>query len=231
MNLMMLLEMAASGAADRVAIKSGTQELSYAELLGAAGRAASLYRQAGVERASILDVSSLAVPISLFGSAWAGLPFVPLNYRLTGDELDFLLDEVTPAYLVTDAERAAQLSSREGLAVVTRDEFLGVCGQGEVEELPWSMEGDDIAILLFTSGTTGKPKAAVLRQKHLVSYILGSLEFMSATEEEAVLISVPPYHIAGMAAILSSVFTCRRIVQLPNFTAAAWLDLAREEKV
>ncbi|MFP6599765.1 MAG: class I adenylate-forming enzyme family protein, partial [Deltaproteobacteria bacterium] len=231
MNLMMLLEMAASGAADRVAIKSGTQELSYAELLGAAGRAASLYRQAGVERASILDVSSLAVPISLFGSAWAGLPFVPLNYRLTGDELDFLLDEVTPAYLVTDAERAAQLSSREGLAVVTRDEFLGVCGQGEVEELPWSMEGDDIAILLFTSGTTGKPKAAVLRQKHLVSYILGSLEFMSAAEEEAVLISVPPYHIAGMAAILSSVFTCRRIVQLPNFTAAAWLDLAREEKV
>ncbi len=231
MNLMMLLEMAASGAADRVAIKSGTQELSYAELLGAAGRAASLYRQAGVEHASILDVSSLAVPISLFGSAWAGLPFVPLNYRLTGDELDFLLDEVTPAYLVTDAERAAQLSSREGLAVVTRDEFLGVCGQGEVEELPWSMEGDDIAILLFTSGTTGKPKAAVLRQKHLVSYILGSLEFMSATEEEAVLISVPPYHIAGMAAILSSVFTCRRIVQLPNFTAAAWLDLAREEKV
>ena len=111
MNLMMLLEMAASGAADRVAIKSGTQELSYAELLGAAGRAASLYRQAGVEHASILDVSSLAVPISLFGSAWAGLPFVPLNYRLTGDELDFLLDEVTPAYLVTDAERAAQLET------------------------------------------------------------------------------------------------------------------------
>ena len=69
------------------------------------------------------------------------------------------------------------------------------------------MEGEDIAILLFTSGTTGAPKAAVLRQRHLVSYILGSVEFMSASEEDATLVSVPPYHIAGMAAILSSVMS------------------------
>ena len=81
------------------------------------------------------------------------------------------------------------------------------------------MEGDDIAILLFTSGTTGAPKAAVLRQKHLVSYILGSVEFGGAAEEDAVLMCVPPYHIAGMAAILSSVYSGRRIVQLANFDA------------
>ena len=52
---------------------------------------------------------------------------------------------------------------------------------------------EDIAILLFTSGTTGDPKAAVLRHKHLASYIIATVEFMGADEEEAALVSVPPY--------------------------------------
>jgi acyl-CoA synthetase (AMP-forming)/AMP-acid ligase II len=85
--------------------------------------------------------------------------------------------------------------------------------------------------LLFTSGTTGAPKAAVLRHKHLVSYILGSVEFGSASAEEAALVSVPPYHVAGIAAIASSVYAGRRIVQLPKFTPEGWLHLARSERV
>jgi len=93
------------------------------------------------------------------------------------------------------------------------------------------MDGEDIAVLLFTSGTTGAPKAAVLRHKHLVSYILGSVEFGAAGEEEATLVSVPPYHVAGMAAILSSVYAGRRVVQLPAFSAEAWLELARSTQV
>nr|MCS5568802.1 fatty acid--CoA ligase family protein [Pseudomonadales bacterium] len=89
----------------------------------------------------------------------------------------------------------------------------------------------DTAVLLFTSGTTGAPKAAVLRQKHLVSYILGSVEFMGADEEEAALVCVPPYHIAGIAAVLSSVYSGRRVVQLANFSAEKWVRLARDEKI
>ena len=93
------------------------------------------------------------------------------------------------------------------------------------------MEPEDVAIWLFTSGTTGAPKAALLRHRHLVSYILGSVEFMSADEADAALVSVPPYHIAGMAAVLSSVYAGRRIVQLPAFSAEAWLALAERERV
>jgi len=84
------------------------------------------------------------------------------------------------------------------------------------------MDADAIGILLFTSGTTGAPKAAVLRQKHLVSYIFGSVEFGAAAPDEAALVSVPPYHIAGMAAILSSVYAGRRVVQLASFDAENW---------
>jgi acyl-CoA synthetase (AMP-forming)/AMP-acid ligase II len=86
-------------------------------------------------------------------------------------------------------------------------------------------------VLLFTSGTTGSPKAAVLRHKHLVSYILGSVEFMSAEENDAALVCVPPYHVAGIAAMLSSVYAGRRVVQLASFSAAKWIELARTEKI
>jgi fatty-acyl-CoA synthase len=75
------------------------------------------------------------------------------------------------------------------------------------------------------------PKAAVLRHRHLVAYILGTVEFGAAGEDEATLVAVPPYHVAGMAAVLSSVYAGRRIVQLPHFDARAWIELARAERV
>src|SRR5262245_38690110 len=104
MNVMMLLEMATDGFGDRVAIQNGAERFTYAELFAAAGAAADTVAASGVERLAVLDVNSLAVPLGLFAAAWAGIPFVPLNYRLTGDELDRLLTSIAPTYLVTDGE-------------------------------------------------------------------------------------------------------------------------------
>ena len=231
MNLMMLLEMASGTYDERVAVVNAGQRLTHAELFAAAGAAAATLKASGAEHLAFLGVSSLATPIGLFASAWAGLPFCPLNYRLTGSELDALLERVSPALLVTDAERAEQLSGRPGLTVTTSEAFLAEARAGGAAPGEWSMEPEDIAVLLFTSGTTGAPKAAVLRHKHLVSYILSSVEFAGAGEEEATLVSVPPYHIAGIAAVLSSIYSGRRIVQLPSFDAERWIELARSEGV
>ena len=231
MNLMMLLEMAASGFGERVAVVNEGQRLTYADLFRAAGAAADAIAASGATHAAILAVSSRALPIGLFGAAWAGVPFVPLNYRLTGAELERLLAQIEPAFLVTDAARAGELRDRHGVVPVAREEFVAKARSGGARSAEWSMEGDDIAILLFTSGTTGPPKAAVLRHRHLVSYILGSVEFGAAAEEDAALVSVPPYHVAGMAALASSIYSGRRIVQLPSFSPEAWLDVARREKV
>jgi acyl-CoA synthetase (AMP-forming)/AMP-acid ligase II len=232
MNLMMLLEMASSGFGDRVALgpRDGTG-LTYEELFNRAGAAAAYFEGAGVERVSLVDVSSPALPIMLFGSAWAGKPFVPLNYRLTAEELRRLAHEVAPTVTVCDEQAQPKLYDLPGVQPVRRAEFLAAIADAPVPAPEWGMDPDDIAILLFTSGTTGAPKAAVLRHKHLVSYIFGSVEFMGAGEDEATIISVPPYHIAGMAAILSSVYAGRRILQLPNFDAAAWVDLVQDEGV
>ncbi|HEM47157.1 MAG TPA: long-chain fatty acid--CoA ligase, partial [Alphaproteobacteria bacterium] len=233
MNLMMLLEMAAQGFGDRVAFQNGDDALTYEQLFRAAGVAARQLRESGAGHLAVLDVSSLALPVGVFGAAWAGRPFVPLNYRLTGAELDGLVGQIAPSRLVTESDRVTDLSRLASTEVVAREDFLGAARADHEEPLgdEWSMDPEDIAILLFTSGTTGPPKAAVIRHKHLVSYILGSVEFMSADEDDAALVSVPPYHIAGMAAIASSVYSGRRIVQLANFSAEAWLDLARRERV
>ncbi|MCC6850313.1 MAG: AMP-binding protein, partial [Deltaproteobacteria bacterium] len=230
MNLMMLLEMATEGFGDRIALQNAGERLTYAELFKAAGAAAHAVAGSGAERLAVLDVNSLAVPVGLFAAAWAGVPFVPLNYRLTGKELDALLGSIAPAYLVTDRERAGALASA-ARAVSDREGFLAAARASAARAPEWSMDADAIGILLFTSGTTGAPKAAVLRQKHLVSYIFGSVEFGAADETDAALVSVPPYHIAGMAAILSSVYCGRRVVQLASFDADTWIATARAERV
>jgi acyl-CoA synthetase (AMP-forming)/AMP-acid ligase II len=233
MNLMMLLEMAAAGMGERVAVQCAAERWTHAELFAGAGRLAGLIRDAGVERVSVLDVSSPAVPLALFASAWGGKPFVPINYRLTGAEVDALIERVTPVLLVTDRERAKSLSGRAGVKLVLREELLAEARAAATDApaADWSMEPEDVAIWLFTSGTTGAPKAALLRHRHLVSYILGSVEYMSAAEDDAALMSVPPYHVAGMAALLSSIYSGRRIVQLPAFSPEAWLELAESERI
>ena len=233
MNLMMLLEMASQGFGDRVAFKNEGDELTYEELFRAAGCAARQLRESGADHLAVLDVTSLALPVGVFAAAWAGRPFVPLNYRLTGEEVENLVGQIAPSRLVTEPDRVSILEALPETEVLARDQFLIAARDASQDTLSeeWGMDPDEIAILLFTSGTTGPPKAAVIRHKHLVSYILGSVEYMSADESDAALVSVPPYHIAGMAAIASSVYSGRRIVQLPNFTAEGWLELARSENI
>lgn len=243
MNIMMLLEMANSVFPDRIAFTNTADgsSITYQQLFERSGKAALIVKESSNDYFAIRDVNSLAMPIGLFGSAWAGLPFVPLNYRLTASEIDALLARVTPAYLVTEDAHTSSYLGRENIKPVSRSAFLQeTVLEGTVLEGPkpdakqaeaWSMDPEEVAVLLFTSGTTGEPKAAVLRQKHMVSYILGSVEFASASEDEAALVCVPPYHIAGITAVLSSVYSGRRAVQLPNFTAEGWLQVGRAENI
>jgi acyl-CoA synthetase (AMP-forming)/AMP-acid ligase II len=90
---------------------------------------------------------------------------------------------------------------------------------------------DDVAIVLFTSGTTSKPKAVELSHANLTSYITGTVEFDSADSDDAALICVPPYHIAGVNAAMSNLYAGRKMVYLKNFEAREWVRLVADEKV
>ena len=182
MNIMMLLEMVQATFPERKAFTDGSSGTSYTyqELFEAARLRAASVKAAGASRLVKLDVSNLGTPLSLFSSAWAGVPYVPLNYRLTDEEIEALLKRVTPAYLVTQEDRVDTLGAVDEVSARTTAAFLDAGNHQQAIEGEWSMDPEEIAVLLFTSGTTGTPKAAVLRHKHLVSYILGSVEFSGA---------------------------------------------------
>lgn len=227
MNIATLLQMAAQACPYRVAIKCGEIDLTYQQLWCAAIRAASKFRSSACGHIAYLGESSPAIAVALFGAALAELPYVPLNYRLSDAALEALVGRIAPALLITDTSLRINF---EGSIVHQAHELLAPAGTSlEEPELP--NDPDAIAVQLFTSGTTGTPKAALLKHTHLFSYIISSVEFMSAAQHEAQLTSVPPYHVAGISGIVSSVYACRRIVQLPNFDAGAWLELLNKESI
>ncbi|MCB2072667.1 MAG: AMP-binding protein [Novosphingobium sp.] len=232
MNIALLLEMAAEAAPDRVGLVCDGKRWTYAELLAAARGAFELIDQSGCEYVALLDESSEAAVIALFGAALAGVPYCPLNYRLADTDLAALLERVSPALVVGDEERVQRIAGEQGHTVYSRELFTLKAQESvpEAEDRVYD-PGEGIAVQLFTSGTTAAPKAAILRHSNLLGYILGTVEFASADEADAALVVVPPYHIAGISALLSSIYANRRIVMLPSFEPDAWLKLVETEKV
>lgn len=230
MNISTILDMAAEAFGDRVAVVAGDERYTYAELRERALRAAARVKASGAAYLALLDVASPAAPVAVFAAAYASVPYVPLNYRLTAPELDELAERIAPALLVTTAEYRRLLAPRDDLQLIDRADFLALPATDGEPPQP-SEDPREIAVQLFTSGTTGKPKAAILRHENLMSYIVGTVEFAAADESDAIVVTVPPYHIAGISAILSSTYACRRMVLLPNFEPRAWLEAMRRERV
>ena len=227
MNLLLLLDMVAAGRGDEVAVQAGDDRLTAAELLAAAWAGAEL--AAGASALAYVGTNGLAFPIGLFAAAAAGVPFVPLNYRLSDEQLHDLLAPLGDTLVVAEGEVGAALAAR-GHRVLDAAAFVATArAGGEVGEVP--ADGEGPAVLLYTSGTTAAPKAAVLRHRHLTSYVIGTVEFAGAGPDEAVLVSVPPYHVAGLANLLSNLYLGRRIVYLTQFDAAAWVAAVRREGI
>jgi acyl-CoA synthetase (AMP-forming)/AMP-acid ligase II len=229
MNISLILQMAADAEPERIGLVCDGRRWSYRSLLRAAQGAAHSISNSGVSHVALLDENSEAAAIALFGAAIAGIPYVPLNYRLADADLAALLKRIAPAYITGDVARVDRLSPTGEHRTWSRSGFVreaelqaGAAAEIEVEE--------GVAIQLFTSGTTADPKAALLRHSNLLSYILGTIEFGSASLDEAALVSVPPYHIAGIAALLSSIYSMRRILLLPAFHPDDWLALAAAER-
>ena len=239
MNLGMLLEMAVDGAGERVLLGSRDGGLTAMQLHEHARRAAARFSSERFEHVALVDVNSEIVPIALFGAALAGLPFAPLNYRLGDDQLREIVARLAPVAVVAGPDMAGRVRDLavfdHGLVAVF-DRGLGAVEECDREgvERSWgtgAVDADAAAVILFTSGTTGAAKAAVLRHRHLVSYVIGTVEFLGAADDEAQLVSVPPYHIAAVSTILTSVYSGRRIVYLPTFDAELWVNTAATELI
>ena len=215
MTLVMLLEMVASAFGLRRAAQSGERSLTYGELAARAGVGASTIHRLAADSLVYLATTDVAFPVAIFAAAWAGVPIIPLNYRLSDERLAELLARHPRALVVTDDPVRAERLAAEGRSAVR------TARNGQ----------DDSAVLLYTSGSTSEPKAVVLRHRHLAAYIITSIEFGAADEADAALICVPPYHIAGLANTITSVYSTRRIRYLPAFEPHAWLEAVRADAI
>ena len=231
MNLTMLLDMAASGFDDRIAFGTRDHGVTYTELLARARVGAAQLRELGVEHLVYVATNGPEFPVALFAAARAEVPLVPVNYRLGHDQLHELL-AAHPSSVVIVEDEVRELVGEAGLVRVTPSEWMEMTEPGRGGDPgPEPFDPDAIALLLYTSGTTAAPKAAVLRHRHLSSYVMTTVEFASAADDAASLVSVPPYHIAGVSNTVSNLYAGRRVVHLTTFTPQTWLATVRDEGI
>ena len=215
-NIAFLLDVAADTMGDRVAVGPRAGGLTYADLRARAQALGARVAAEGVDALSLADANGPAIPAALFAAAWAGVPYAPINYRLPDDQQRRLLDRLGTTHHVGPGEGDAWVASAAG---------------ADPDAAPYPDEPGRPAVLLFTSGTTAEPKSAILDHDNLLAYVLNTSELASAGEDDAVQLVVPPFHIAGVAGVLSAVFSGRRIVPVPRFTPEVWVDTVQAEGI
>jgi acyl-CoA synthetase (AMP-forming)/AMP-acid ligase II len=227
MHLGLVLEMTADGFGSRTAISVTSESLTFAELAHRSWAAARWFDSISATSVTYLGDSDLALPIALFGAASAGIPFVPLNYRLGPEQLTQQIADQPGTCVLYGTDVAPLSDARHS---VHRDVFVKDLGSGDMEPPP-PQDPQLPCLLLSTSGTTSAPKATILRHRHLMAYLLGTLDFGSAGSEEGALISAPPYHIAGTANLLSNLYAGRRVIYLKQFSPEEWLSTIRSQEL
>ena len=148
----------------------------------------------------------------LYASALIGAIFVPINYRLTAQEIAFIANDAGLKMLFADEHSAAQLES--GLETLRCDCLIGVNfesttwlplkgelsdsgGATDALEIAYPVNADDVVLIMYTSGTTGRPKGATLTHGNIFWNLLNA-KFMEETMRGATLTCAPLFHIGGL---------------------------------
>jgi fatty-acyl-CoA synthase len=231
MHTALLLDMIADAAPDRLALGLRAEGLTFAETRRRAHHGAAWLEQLGGKNVAFVGLNGPSLPIAVFASGMLARAFAPLNYRLPDVDLCKLLARTAPSVAIVDDDMVGRLGQVEGVTIVSRTAFDAACKVHGECEAQFLDADHDIAVLLFTSGTTGEPKAAILRHRNLTSYVISTVEFLGSEDGEAALVSVPPYHIAGVSAVLTGVYSGRRILHLDAFTPEAWVATAAAEGI
>jgi acyl-CoA synthetase (AMP-forming)/AMP-acid ligase II len=230
-NIAMIAELAAEVGGDRVALGSAEAATTYTQLWEQARRAAGWLRARDVETVVMVGVNSPLLPVALFGAAVADRSFCPLSYRWPDTELAAAIRRLGPAVVVVDDPMLSRLPSlAEDTEIIGRERFLAEVNASEMVGVTAVMP-ERPAVLLFTSGTSGEPKVAVLEHSNLTAYILGTIELMSAEDGDTQLSCLPPYHVGGIANLLSTWYSGRRLVQMEAFDPTVWIETVRREQV
>jgi acyl-CoA synthetase (AMP-forming)/AMP-acid ligase II len=227
-NLALLLDLAADGFGDRPVVGVRADSYTAEDVRSLTYGAARLLAEARATALLYLDVNGPGFPVALFAAARAGVPLVPLNYRLDGERLASLIAMHPGAVAISGPDQRA-LFAAAGIPAYSSAQWLTAAATAP--PLESTVETDGPAVVIYTSGTTSQPKGVLLSHSNLISYVLGTVEFAGAAADDAALVSVPPYHIAAVANAISNLYAGRRCIVLENFTGKQWLEVVRAEQV
>lgn len=204
--------------ADDVAVVDGERTVSYGEL---ARRVAALGNLAA-ERVGYLGPNSLA-----HMECWLGLPafgkvLVDLNYRLSLEELAFMVQDAELEALVSDDPRAEQL----GVPIVDYEALVA----GPACPFP-GVDEDALAAISYTGGTTGTPKGVMLSHRNLLANALHNLAVTGHSRADRWLHVCPMFHVAGTSNVFACTWVGARSVILPRFEPRAVLEAISREGI
>ncbi len=245
MNTVNFITIPASIAPDQEILVFGNKRLSYSDLNQLAGRIAAALRRLGLKRGEViaaLDTNSDLYLASYYAAARAGLTFLPLNYRAREPELEYMLN-AAGARLLIAGDRYLDLAGR--LRPRLRLETLLATGRGDAQtpslipmieaaapdESEAEVDDEETSVLMYTSGTTSNPKGVMLSYRDFTAYVTANVEMADGSDRGAALVCVPFYHIAGMTALMTNIWTGRRMVVMPQFESRNWLRLVANERV
>lgn len=225
-------------APDAVAFRQGTRSVTYAESAarvdGLARRLAA-YGVAHGDRVAYLGANDIATFETLFAAGRLGAVFVPLNIRLAAAELAYMLGDSGarvlvhgPAYAeAADAAVAAMDGDVEGdpPPLLAPDPYGDLpVARGPRPSLA-EVSFDDDALVLYTSGTTGHPKGAVLTHGNLTFNTVNQLAQTDVLSSDTVLCTAPLFHVAGLGQVtLPTLFKGGTLCVAPTFDPAGMLD-------
>jgi malonyl-CoA/methylmalonyl-CoA synthetase len=214
----------------RLAIEmlDGTR-ISYGDLIAQAGRIANVLLEAGVkpgDRVAAQTEKSVTGLVLYLATVRAGAVYLPLNTAYTLNELEYFITDAEPSLVVCDpvkAEGINAIAARIGARVMT----LGADGKGSLTEAADKAKpefttvvraNDDLAAILYTSGTTGRSKGAMLTHDNLASNSFSLVDYWRFTDKDVLIHALPIYHTHGLfVASNVTLFARASMIFLPKF--------------
>jgi long-chain acyl-CoA synthetase len=238
-NFATVLSAAVAAGPDRPAIRLDELTLSYAQLDGAAARAAGLLRAKGVRAGDRVGLQLPNVPyfpIVYFGALRLGAVVVPLNPLLKDREVAYALSDSGARVLVAwhgfaDAARGGSKQAGMECVLVTPGEFEPLLAAADpVLELA-DRADEDPAVIVYTSGTTGTPKGATLTHANLPAAARVGGDQVDAGPESVTVATLPLFHVFGLSAIMNvSVRAGGLLTLVPRFEPGKVLEVIERDR-
>jgi fatty-acyl-CoA synthase len=209
---------------ETIALRQGVRALTYralAERVDALARAFSALGVRRGDRVAYLGLNDIAGFEVFFAAGRLGAIFVPLNWRLAGPEIAYLIGDCQPTLLIHGPEFAVDVPVR---AIPLGDEYESLIAQASTVE-PAEVALDDDAVILYTSGTTGRPKGAVLTHGNLTFNLMNQLAHADVLSSDVALCISPLFHASGLGQVsLPVLFKGGTVVVVPRFEPATVLS-------